>query len=1027
MKTSRHAQLMGSIHAVVAAMAFGTTAAAAAQALESGAGDDGDRQHGPKQGVASLEAVNVVGSQIKRAAANGLLPVASVDAAAIEATGAVSGGDLFGFIPQMGDVSFANGGSTGGANSSNHARGDVSGIDLRGLGVGSTLLLINGRRTVTHPMSQSDDQLVPVFAYNANTLPVNQLRKLDILLDGAAATYGSDAVAGVVNAVLKDDLDGGEVTARYGVGEGTGLRDFSLDGLVGRNFDDYRGNVTLSFSHSRSSGLDSWDQDWTRTFDRRSDFAGTRFEGAAALDQRPVYSRWGNFTAATGAAIRQDGVAITNAAGVFHVMPDSYGTCTAAVGEGLCLGAGNKLTGGSERDLRADPPNDYPVTLNPTEYQRNNLFLTGKYDFDNGVSAFGEAGYYRSGSHAVRQAVYSLSSKVWVPASNYWNPFGQAVFDDGTVNPNRLPGLDLSDDGAAVRIDSYRIDRPTYVKVESEQARVLAGVKGFHYGYDWESALLYTYAWAQDCFNAVSMTRLQESLARSTPDAFNPFGGINSEQTLDAITVDSCRRAKNTLYSWDIKASRPDLFSTWAGDVGFAVGTEVRHETHDDDRDARVDGTLSFTDSVTGATDPVDLYGDSPTPDSSGSRTVSSVFAEFQVPLVSAEMGVPLVRSLDLQLAGRMEHYSDFGTVIKPKVALGWELVDGLRLRASYSEGFRAPNLEQMAAVVLERANTRTDYIQCEAELETGAISSFSNCSHSGSTTGRRAGNRDLQPEESKNHSAGVVFQPRFLPESWGRMSFSLDYFKYDQTGLIGVFGEGNGLILDYVMRMQGGSNPNVVRADPTAEDVARFAGTGLEPAGEVLYVNDRYVNLQPQTVRGVDLAFSWTSPQTRLGTFRLDLDGTHLIEFYREPSPDIQVLLDARAAGVINPATIISGGGDLLAINGNPEWKWSGSLLWNLRNLSAGASVRYVGNLYNDSVADDSGGYWEVDSHSVTNLFARYDFGADGWLSGTSVKLGVNNLADKRPPVAATLSGYVNGVYSAVPRYFYAAVTKKF
>src|SRR5690606_36371991 len=196
--------------------------------------------------VATLDQIIVVGTQIRGSNAAAILPVVTMQPEQIEATGAVSGDDLYRSIPQMGDVSFVG---TNGGNSSNYARGDIASVNLRGLGVGNTLVLINGRRTVVHPTSQSDSNLVPVLAYNANAIPVANLQRVEVLLDGAAAIYGTDAVAGVVNNVLRDDMDGGEVTVQYGTGEGTGMHDWSISGIVGKNTDDLRGNLTLSFNH----------------------------------------------------------------------------------------------------------------------------------------------------------------------------------------------------------------------------------------------------------------------------------------------------------------------------------------------------------------------------------------------------------------------------------------------------------------------------------------------------------------------------------------------------------------------------------------------------------------------------------------------------------------------------------------------------------------------------------------------------------------------------------------------------------
>ncbi len=977
--------------------------------------------------VRTLDQVTVVGTQIKGGDASSLLPVTTLDATQIEATGAVSGDDLYRSIPQMGDVTFSG---TNGGNSSNYARGDISSVNLRGLGVGNTLLLVNGRRTVTHPTSQADDQLVPVLTYNANAIPVANLARVEVLLDGAAAIYGTDAVAGVVNNVLRDDVDGGSISIQRGIGEGTDLRDISVNGVVGRNFDELRGNVTLAYSYYDSTGLNSLDQDWTATADRRFDFEGTRFEDANTLDGRSATSEWGNFTLPFGTGqVFWNGVALTSAGGAFHSQPEANGDCGAVIADGICIGSGTKATSGRDRNTRSDAPAVWPISLVP-DVNRLNLFQTAKYDFDNGISFFSELGFYRSRARSLQQPVNSIASlPVTIPASNYWNPFGATTLPDGSPNPNRLPGLDIPDTGLPVTISSYRFAFPTAIEVDNRQYRGLVGLRGNHFGFDWESALTYSRATVRDEQDQVSMTLFQQALADPTPGAFNPFVPVNPDASLVPFRIKAVRKSTNTLAMWDLKASRPDLFTWYAGDAGLAVGVELRHETQHDDRDPRVDGSAFFTDQVTGIAYDSDLFGVSPTPDTRGSRSVGGLFAELSLPLVSAEMGVPLVRSLDLQLAGRAEHYSDFGSVSKPKVALGWELFDGLRLRASWAQGFRAPNLEQVNATVVTRSNTRTDYVQCEADLRSGAIDSFTGCNHSASTSARRSGNPDLQPETSENFGAGIVFQPTFLPESAGRFTFSVDYYKYQQEGIIGLFGEGNALILDYALRAQGSSNPNVVRADPTADDIARFQGTGLDPAGRVLYVLDRYVNLEPQTVRGMDFGAHWASPETRAGNFNIAISGTHLIEFYRDRSPDIQALVDARDAGIINAGTSIGGGGDLIGRNGKPEWKWTGNFTWNKGPVTVGGSVRYISAFSDTFLTDDDGNDWEVESSTFANLFARYDFGEGrgDWLSRTSVKLGVNNVGDKRPPIGSDTYGYVSSVYQAYPRYWYLNLTKEF
>ncbi len=198
---------------------------------------------------ATIEEVVVVGSQIRGARITGALPVTVVGTDAIDSSAAVSGDDLFRAIPEAGDITF-NGTYLGGGNS-NAARGDVSTVSLRGLAQGNTLLLLNGRRSVVHPTSQTDNE-TPVFGYNVNALPVSGLERVEILKDGAAALYGSDAVAGVVNNVLKSDFEGVEIDMQYGSAEGD---EWTANAVFGTDFDEGRGNLSLYVGTSQKDAI----------------------------------------------------------------------------------------------------------------------------------------------------------------------------------------------------------------------------------------------------------------------------------------------------------------------------------------------------------------------------------------------------------------------------------------------------------------------------------------------------------------------------------------------------------------------------------------------------------------------------------------------------------------------------------------------------------------------------------------------------------------------------------------------------
>ncbi len=850
---------------------------------------------------ATVEEIVVVGSRIEGAKATAALPVTVIDAKQLDAVAASSGDDLFRSIPQMGDVNYNSSYLSG---SSNSARGDIGSVNLRNLGSGNTLVLLNGRRVVAHPTSQADGtSLVPTITYNTNAIPTSGLKRLEVLRDGAAAIYGSDAVAGVVNIILQDKYDGVQVEVQHGAAAGTHLKEYEFNGLYGHNFE--RGNVTAFVSYDQRTALRTRDQAFTASADKRPLFTGTRFDGAATLDGRGTVTPWGSFS--TGTAVRLNGALLTSTAGAFHTQPTTNPGSLVALGSGVSLDDGAPATSGDDRNLRYDSAAS-DLSIMP-ELKRLNVFLTGNYEVTDTITAFGEVGVYSAKTHAFQAPVTTTSAQViTAPASNYWNPFGPTTFN-GVANPNRIAGTTAPAAGLNVTLTSYDfVDAgKSKVDVTNSQTRFLGGLKGEALGFKWESALLYSQAKVEDVSDGISATAAQKQLALSTPDAYNPFNGgtagnpsvgdatPSSNAAIDAIRVKSKRESTSSLTSWDFRVSKADLFTLPAGDVGMASGVEFRRETQKDDRDARVDGTITYTNSVTGVVYGSDLVGTSPSPDTKGSRNVGSAYVEFAVPVISPEMGIPLVRSVEVQLAGRAEKYSDVGSVAKPKVAVAWDLFDGFRLRGSWAQGFKAPNLEQINATVVTRANTRTDYIRCEADLRAGRITSFSNCSRTLSVQAQRSGNPDLKPEKSETSGFGLVFEPKFVPADYGRFTFTADYWRVKQEGIVGLFGEGNALIADYLARQSGGSNPDVVRAAATADDVAAFAGTGLTPVGTVLYVKDQYQNLLPQEARGLDLNLLYRLHGTRFGDFDVNVNGAHLIKFYQSPSPAIATLLRAR------------------------------------------------------------------------------------------------------------------------------------
>ncbi|PZQ20958.1 MAG: TonB-dependent receptor, partial [Sphingopyxis macrogoltabida] len=814
----------------------------------------------------------------------------------------------------------------------------------------------------------------------------------------------------------------------------THLREFQGNILAGKSFD--RGNITLSFEYTDRQALRAEDQDFTASADLRPLFADyPGYAGSTTPDGRATRGVWPALQVpVTGGRPRRGTTNLTTAAGSFTIRPTSFGGCTYQLTADQCLVNTALATGGAFRDLRYDTA--IGTTVMP-RVKRYNGFANGHYDVTDTLTLFGEFGYYYSDTVRLQPPVINLN-QIWIPASNYYNPFGAATID-GRPNPNRIPGLtNVPAAGLPVLLTNYRfVDAgPQRVHVTGEQIRALLGVRGETAGFKWDSAFVYSEASAHDSSFAVRSSALQQSLALSTPDAYNPFNGgcvatpsfgdctSSSPAAIDAIGFQLHRRSKTTLTMGDFRASRADLLTLPGGDVGVAFGAEVRRETQRDDRDAAVDGSSPFVDMVTGDVTISDAAAVSDNPDTYGKRTVAAAYAELAVPLVSEDMNIPLVRRFDLQLAGRYEHYSDFGSVARPKIAAAWDVVDGIRLRGSFSQGFRAPNLEQVNAVEYARLSTTQDFLRCEVDLRAGRITSFTGCGNNVGYSRRVSGNPDLKPEKSTNYNLGAVFEPTFLSPDIGRITFTVDYWSIRQRGIVGILGNDTAIALDYLLRLQGSSNPNVVRADVNADDIAAFAGTGIAPAGRIITVRDQFINLLPQTVRGLDFGFYWQLPETGIGKFDLSVNATRLLKFSRPPGDAVDALIAARDAGEINAATPLPETLDLIEADGRPKWRGTASLTWSLGQFQIGAFARYTGAVDERGFVDADGNPWRVKSQLTGNLYAQVRI-RDAGGADMRWRVGVRNITDKKPPL--TSEGYLGSLYSPYGRYWYTSVTTEF
>ena len=246
---------------------------------------------------------------------------------------------------------------------------------------------------------------------------------------GAAALYGTDAVAGVINYVLNDDFEGSNLSLRYGTSEGTSLDEYLLNGSHGFSFNEGRTNLLVSGSAYKRSGFTALERDFSANTDLRGAFADDPlFAGDVSLDNRSgLFLGWGEFIF--------DGVGRHNLRPT-DLVRDNGGTldaddCNFFVDGGLCLDPG-----GSDRALRAN--RNITRDLTP-DAERYNFFSYLTHELDNGYQLYGEASYYRAEVDRNREQAGLLSNgRFTVPADYFWNPLGPVQFADGRINPNRV-------------------------------------------------------------------------------------------------------------------------------------------------------------------------------------------------------------------------------------------------------------------------------------------------------------------------------------------------------------------------------------------------------------------------------------------------------------------------------------------------------------------------------------------------------------------------------------------------------------
>ena len=950
-----------------------------------------------------VEEIVIIGSQIKGAKITGALPVTVISSEDIDAIGAADGDELIENLVEQG-MNFFNENEfvSGGVNA---ARGDVGAYNLRNMGVGNTLSLLNGRRLVNNAGYQTEyigGDFVPTLTVNTNSIPVNGLDSLEVLKDGASALYGADAVAGVVNNVLDTDYVGTRMQLRQGGIESLDAKDTTFSVKHGMDLNEGKTNVSLFFNYrDRESIALSEDPKWA-IGDYRYNYPG----GKAAFDAS-VWSKDTNlrnlYTYQMPQLDMSGTAGFTDSKGETQLVASGHPGCSRSgavdTGFGSCMVPDFETrtinTGAAPQMLR-----DYRGDL-----ERTNLFVYINHELDNGNDFFSEISIYSAESERQDNNGSFPAGNIAIASDYYWSQL--------------VPGMA----GKKLRIDGWRPNTlPRIVNVDKDSYRFLAGLRGTTASnWDWETALVYSKSESSDATsNRINLNALKTELNSTSSSAFNiynpDFSANNSQNILAVINRDD----ESELTMFDVKLSNDNVFDLPAGPVGALIGFEYREETYSDDRDPLLDGTIPFNTDSSLATNTHPyrsaVMGSSATEDVYGEKDVTSLFAEFQIPITDR---------INAQLALRHEDFSDSKSATVGKFALGYEVNNSLFFRASASTAFRAPNLVQVNQLRVARTGTRIDSVmQYVADVnnlpKSGTIGDYD------FTILRFSeGAKNLEPEESDNTSFGIVL----TPEAFEGLTITLDAWEIEKENTIGLFGRNNNGVMDLLLRLQAGNsncsgdigNPAVSRddlSDLDSDELGYFAAAGLCPVGRSLVVKDEYLNMATRTIEGRD-AVVYYDFETSLGDFALTYADSRTTTFEQTPTGSFNTLQAAIDDGTLPSYTVLDGFGDLLGRDGNYERKSSFRVNYSKGDFGASVSALKIGSFYQAKINKSSdGSRWIIPSMTTVNASVYYKF--EVMDKDARVKLGIKNINDKRAPLADGYNGFFSDVHSDLGKNYY-------
>lgn len=1002
------------------------------------------------------EAIIVTGSRIVRPNLEANSPISVVTGDAVQARGDITLDTFLNTLPGVNPA--------GTTTSNNPPNGGQSNIDLRGLGPNRNLVLVDGRR----PMVSQSDQTVDL-----NTIPQALIKRIDVITGGAGAAYGADAIAGVVNIMLKDDFEGIDLRAGYQNSiPRTDAREWFLSGTIGGNFNENRGNIVVSFERSKRQGLIKSQRDFASVATATTTFLpeGLYQPGGNAPTQAAVDAYFGQFGATPGSV----------QAGASKI---SFNT------DGSLFAIGTFNNPADVVNFRYPIDGSVNTSLFPDTYsynfdivnilvlplKRDSVFGKARYELTDNIEFFGQANYtnykttsalapspvstvnleYASGSDPLRanspllvepgtllsngtiSTGGSVAASLVVPVTNPFIP--QALRD--LLATRTGDNLNLVGSGATepftMRSRTLGIGLRQSVYT-NKVYQFLGGLRGeFAPGWRYEASfsegktkIIEEQTGNVDTERLLNLLNAPDGGNSICAGGFNPFGrNPLSQACIDYLAVSS---DLETVFKQRIAQAyiTGQVAQLPAGPLSVVAGVEYRKFNYDFDP-AVLGGPISG------------LNAQAP---ASGQNKFMDFFGELGVPLFK---DASWARSLELTLGARYskskarDNLTGLSTPSRGdwayKAELSYQPIDVLRLRAAYQRSVRAPNFDELfdasgdnpqyfdpCSTTSAARTSRSDASAVSALCLNGTGLSPADAANITVAPGyvqtpgtqislEVAGNQNLKPEKADTFTAGLVLSN--LSGGLSRLRLSLDYYNIKVSDVI-LEPDPNRIVANCYNYY--GNNPTLSGTNTNCQYIARLGGDILGFGPD--FGNGGYTgqNLGFIKTSGVDLQLGYDFDLPFLGEeakLNFDLLMNYLIDYKTKEFAD-QPVIDL--AGTVSVFGAPLGGSQ-------PRLKGvlNTALALN-ENFSLTSRIRYIHKMKNRYNKIYPG---ETEFEGVPTV-VYFDFGADFTFEEKfNFRIGLNNAFNKQPPEYApnVQSGTDPSLYDVIGRRFYVQAGVKF